>query len=184
MFVFASLLSKILAIIFFFMVSSTQQRPCAVPVGAAFSLGNIHTITWSTTIPGQATAAAKPGKLVPRCKPFLSTSPRSIIRPFMEGNTLIRSVFLFNFWGNLFVVCLFVFVSICDYNKCILLCWFFSMGWMRQEVWVMFLLDGTSGMYWWVFCFIMSLSHFFLSAAKIFIQWHEWPTSSLIQAGL
>lgn len=35
---------------------------------------------------------------------------------------------------------------------------------MSREVWLMFLLDGTSGMHWWVMCFIISLSPFFLSA--------------------
>lgn len=118
MFMFASLLSEILAIMFFSVLFSTQRHPCAVPAGAASFLGNIRTITWSTIIPCRATVAAKPGRLVPRCKPFLSTSARSIIRPFMEGNILIRSVFLFYH-------CLFV--STCDCNKCILL-FCFSMG--------------------------------------------------------
>lgn len=103
------------------MVSSTQRHPCAVPAEAASSLGNILTITWSITIPCWATAAAKPGNLGPRRKPFLSSSARSIIRPFMEGNTLIRFVFFFCF-------SLLLCVSACDYNKSPVFCFQYGMN--------------------------------------------------------
>jgi len=84
-------------------VFSSLPPLCAVPVVAASSVANIHTIIQSEITLSLATAAVWCGRKRSSPSPFRFTSIRCTTRPSTGGNTWIRSAFypsgtLWNRW--------------------------------------------------------------------------------------